>query len=100
MLDFTSLPLAPGLQQGVQALGYTRPTPIQARSLPAILDGLRVASETEVSVDAAADRWIVVRLQAPYGVASPGSHPVQLEVHSPTDGTITVQAKTTFLVPR
>src|SRR5690606_29449462 len=64
------------------------------------LEGLRVASETEVTVDAAADRWIVVRLQAPYGVASPGSHPVQLEVHSPADGTITVQAKTTFLVPR
>ena len=64
------------------------------------LDGLRVASDTEVTVDAAADRWIVVRLQAPYGVASAGSHPVQLEVHSPVDGSIAVQAKTTFLVPR
>ncbi|MEG1769518.1 MAG: 4Fe-4S dicluster domain-containing protein, partial [Comamonas sp.] len=64
------------------------------------LEGLRVASDTEVTVDAAADRWIVVRLQAPYGVASAGSHPVQLEVHSPVDGSIAVQAKTTFLVPR
>ena len=39
MLDFKHLPLAPGLQQGVDALGYTQPTPIQAQSLPAILDG-------------------------------------------------------------
>ena len=45
MIDFTSLPLAPGLQQGVQALGYTRPTPIQARSLPAILDGRDVIAQ-------------------------------------------------------
>lgn len=45
MFDFTSLPLAPGLQQGVQALGYTRPTPIQARSLPAILDGRDVIAQ-------------------------------------------------------
>ncbi|MCT9813126.1 cytochrome c oxidase accessory protein CcoG [Acidovorax sp. Be4] len=64
------------------------------------LDGLRVASETEVEVDAAADRWVVVRLQAPYGAAAPGSHPVQLEVRSLVDGAIQVQAKTTFLVPR
>ncbi|CAN7314496.1 ATP-dependent RNA helicase DbpA [Pseudoxanthomonas sp. LjRoot168] len=45
MLDFTSLPLPPGLQQGVQALGYTQPTPIQARSLPAILDGRDVIAQ-------------------------------------------------------
>jgi ATP-independent RNA helicase DbpA len=45
MLDFTSLPLAPGLQQGVQALGYTQPTPIQARSLPAILGGRDVIAQ-------------------------------------------------------
>ncbi len=62
--------------------------------------GVRVASETEVTVDAAADRWIVVRLQAPYGAASPGSHPVQLAVRSALDGAIEVSAKTTFLVPR
>ncbi|MNW21478.1 Ubp3 associated protein Bre5 [compost metagenome] len=59
-----------------------------------------MASETEVEVDAAADRWVVVRLQAPYGAAAPGSHPVQLEVRSLVDGAIQVQAKTTFLVPR
>jgi len=36
---FDSLPLPPALLQGVAALGYTGMTPVQARSLPAILDG-------------------------------------------------------------
>jgi ATP-independent RNA helicase DbpA len=37
--DFASLALDPALQQGVQALGYTKMTPVQAGSLPAILAG-------------------------------------------------------------
>jgi ATP-independent RNA helicase DbpA len=36
---FDRLPLTPALLQGVQALGYTQMTPVQAQSLPAILDG-------------------------------------------------------------
>jgi ATP-independent RNA helicase DbpA len=36
---FDRLPLAPALLQGVQSLGYTQMTPVQAQSLPAILDG-------------------------------------------------------------
>ena len=36
--DFAELSLAPPLMQGVQALGYARMTPVQALSLPAILD--------------------------------------------------------------
>ena len=39
MNDFSSLALAPALLQGIDALGYTQMTPIQAQSLPAILDG-------------------------------------------------------------
>ena len=45
MLDFKHLALAPGRQQGVDALGYTQPTPIQAQSLPAILDGRDVIAQ-------------------------------------------------------
>ncbi|WP_159917606.1 cytochrome c oxidase accessory protein CcoG [Pantoea sp. 18069] len=81
-------------------LGNATEAPQRLQLAASGLEGLRVASDTEVTVEAAADRWIVVRLQAPYGVAGPGSHPVQLEVHSPVDGAIAVQAKTTFLVPR
>lgn len=37
--SFDRLPLTPALVQGVQSLGYTQMTPVQAQSLPAILDG-------------------------------------------------------------
>jgi len=39
MTDFSSLNLTPALLQGIDALGYTQMTPIQAQGLPAILDG-------------------------------------------------------------
>ena len=38
MNEFSTLPLSPALQPGLEALGYTTLTAIQARSLPAILD--------------------------------------------------------------
>ncbi|WP_407352852.1 ATP-dependent RNA helicase DbpA [Luteimonas sp. R10] len=38
-LPFTRLALSPALLQGVDALGYTMMTPVQAQCLPAILDG-------------------------------------------------------------
>jgi len=41
-----------------------------------------------------------VRLQVPYGAASPGSHPVAIEVQATSDDRIQVLAKTTFLMPR
>ena len=43
--DFASLGLSPGLQQGVEAAGYARMTPIQAESLPAILAGRDVIAQ-------------------------------------------------------
>ena len=39
MTEFTDLPLNPALLQGLDALGHVQMTPIQAQSLPAILDG-------------------------------------------------------------
>jgi ATP-independent RNA helicase DbpA len=43
--DFASLALSPALLQGVDALGYTAMTPVQAHSLPAILDGRDVLAQ-------------------------------------------------------
>jgi ATP-independent RNA helicase DbpA len=43
--DFAALSLTPGLQQGVEAAGYTQMTPIQAESLPAILAGRDVIAQ-------------------------------------------------------
>ncbi|MCW4454021.1 ATP-dependent RNA helicase DbpA [Flavobacterium sp. MXW15] len=39
MNDFTSLALSPALAPGIDALGYTTMTPVQAQSLPPILEG-------------------------------------------------------------
>jgi len=38
-VEFAALPLSPALSQGLDALGYTTMTPVQAQALPAILDG-------------------------------------------------------------
>ena len=43
--DFASLTLSPALLQGVDALGYSAMTPVQAQSLPAILDGRDVLAQ-------------------------------------------------------
>jgi len=38
MSEFSSLPLKPALLPGIDAMGYTSLTPVQAQSLPAILE--------------------------------------------------------------
>jgi ATP-independent RNA helicase DbpA len=38
-VEFSDLPLDPALMQGLDALGHVRMTPVQARSLPALLQG-------------------------------------------------------------
>ncbi len=42
---FSTLALSPALLQGVDALGYTQMTPVQAQSLPPILDGRDVIAQ-------------------------------------------------------
>ncbi|MBY0410666.1 MAG: cytochrome c oxidase accessory protein CcoG, partial [Burkholderiaceae bacterium] len=63
------------------------------------LQGLEVASEAEVTIDAAESRWVAVRLQIPYGSATPGSHAVYFDVQA-IDASAKVAEKTVFLVPR
>src|ERR1700722_17057702 len=38
-MPFTKLNLAPNFLRGVQAMGYTEPTPIQLRAIPVVLSG-------------------------------------------------------------
>src|SRR5271170_1100610 len=38
-MPFTRLNLAPNFLRGVQAMGYTEPTPIQLRAIPVVLSG-------------------------------------------------------------
>ena len=63
------------------------------------LDGLEVGSESEFVVGPAESRWVPVRLQIPYGSASPGSHPVVIEIEA-TQGGAHVAEKSVFIVPR
>lgn len=62
------------------------------------LEGLEVASETQVDIEPAQSRWVAVRLQVPYGSASPGSHPITVEIGAESGAH--VAEKTVFLVPR
>ncbi|RZJ14497.1 MAG: cytochrome c oxidase accessory protein CcoG [Haliea sp.] len=63
------------------------------------LNGLALASEPVLEVDAAQSRWVAVRLQIPYGSASPGSHPIHFTV-ADAAGQSHVSEKSVFLVPR
>lgn len=45
MNEFSALPLSPALAPGIDALGYTVLTPVQAQSLPPILRGLDVIAQ-------------------------------------------------------
>ena len=68
---------------------------IQARGLP----GLRVATDNEVEIGPAESRWVVVRLQLPFGTAPEGSHSVYFDVQALGDKA-QVSEKSVFLVPR
>ena len=50
------------------------------------LTGLEVASEPEFEIDAAQSRWVVVRLQIPYGSAASGSHTVHFSIAAVDSG--------------
>ncbi|MES2631765.1 MAG: cytochrome c oxidase accessory protein CcoG [Pseudomonadota bacterium] len=63
------------------------------------LPGLAVASEAHVEVGPAESRWLAVRLQIPYGSATPGSHPIHFDVAT-ASGDAHVSEKSVFLVPR
>jgi cytochrome c oxidase accessory protein FixG len=62
------------------------------------LPGLALASESEVTIDAAQSMWVPVRLLLPYEAARPGSHEIHLRVSS--DGLGEVRERSVFLVPR
>jgi cytochrome c oxidase accessory protein FixG len=63
------------------------------------LPGLSVASDPEFEVGPAESRWVAVRLQVPYGSATPGSHPIHFDIGTPACDAH-VREKSVFLVPR
>ena len=63
------------------------------------LEGLVLGSDAEVDVGPAESRGVAVRLQIPYGSASPGSHPISFSIGD-TAGQAHLNEKSVFLVPR
>ncbi len=47
MMSFSQLNLNPSISKALQACGYTKPTPIQAHSIPGILDGKDVVASAQ-----------------------------------------------------
>jgi cytochrome c oxidase accessory protein FixG len=64
------------------------------------IQGARVVSDDDIHVDAASSRWVAVRVQAPPGAASPGSHPMNFRIATRSGEHIEVVEKSVFLVPR
>ena len=63
------------------------------------LSGLKITTDTEVMVDAAQARWVVLRADIPYGSAESGSHKIQFEIQAVGSDDFVVE-KSVFLVPR
>ncbi|MGC1174711.1 cytochrome c oxidase accessory protein CcoG [Polaromonas sp.] len=73
--------------------------PQRYRIAAAGLEGLVLASDAEVDVGPAESRWVAVRLQIPYGSATPGSHPIEFSIGDAA-GQSHLAEKSVFLVPR
>lgn len=63
------------------------------------LDGVEVVADPRIEVGPAESRWVLVRLQIPYGSAASGSHKVLFEVSAQEDQAKVIE-KSVFLVPR
>ena len=63
------------------------------------LEGLDALIDGDVEIGPAESRWVAVRLQIPYGSATPGSHPVHFDVQA-VGSAAHVTEKSVFLVPR
>ena len=64
------------------------------------LDGVMIASETEVEVLSTEVRSAAVRVQVPPNTAPPGSHPIRFTIRSTGEDVSEVVEKAVFIVPR
>ena len=81
--------------QVMNATESTQHYKITATGLP----GLLVSSDNVVMVESTQSRWVAVRVQALYDVATPGSHAMQFDIES-LDSPGHLSEKSVFLVPR
>ena len=64
------------------------------------IEGARIVSDADVTVDAAGSRWVPVRVQMPPNAATPGSHPMTFLITAQGSPPDEVIEKSVFLVPR
>ena len=64
------------------------------------IEGARIVSDGDVTVDAASSRWVPVRVQVPPNAATPGSHPMTFLITAQGSPPDEVIEKSVFLVPR
>src|SRR5699024_11454559 len=84
---FSDFGLHPALLQAIDETGYTAPTPIQAKAMPAVLQGRDVmgAAQTGTGKTAAFTLPILHRLIPLASTsASPARHPVRALILAPT----------------
>ena len=93
--------VAGGMLENVYRLQIMNATELvqQYRLRASGLEGLRVASEEVVEVDAAQSRWVAVRVQLPYANAAPGSQAMRFDIEA-LGTSDRVQEKSVFVVPR
>jgi polyferredoxin len=63
------------------------------------LPNLKITSETQVTVDSAQARWVVLRADVPYGSVESGSHKIMFEIQAIGSDDFVVE-KSVFIVPR
>jgi cytochrome c oxidase accessory protein FixG len=81
--------------QIMNAAETTRAFHLSVKGLP----GLKITTETDVTVDAAQARWVVLSAEIPYGSTVSGSHKIEFEIQAVGSDDVVLE-KSVFIVPR
>src|SRR6267378_1120777 len=76
-MGFTQLGLSPSILEGVKAMGYVEPTPIQLRAIPLILAGQDVIGSAQTGTGKTAA--FALPILSELGARSPGTRVLVLE---------------------
>ena len=85
--SFETLGLAPALTRAVADQGYTIPTPIQAKAIPAVLAGHDVLAAAQTGTGKTAAFVLPLLHRLAHGASTsttPARHPVRVLVLTPT----------------
>ena len=94
-MSFASLGLSEALVRAIEAAGYTQPTPVQQRAIPAVLQGrdLMVAAQTGTGKTGGFALPILERL-------FPAGHPDKSQRHGPRQPRVLVLTRPANWQPR